>query len=638
MVRTLLSAVLVLLAQAPSQQSNAPVLATASIEGIVVQQGTTNSIAGADVELSRVEGTPKAPMDPAVSNAFAQVIQGGGPSGPVPPPQLAPEVRYAKTGADGKFVFKDLKEGKYRLVSIKIGGTYNPAEYGQHDPRQRGLNFLLPEGQAMTGVRLEMVATGAISGRIVDADGEPMGHVSIMALEPQIQQVQRVFNIMQASYTDEHGDYRLFWLPPGRYYVAAKVEDLQKRSIPADEIPPGRRGPYTRAETPVVIRHTLPTGEVVEDAYALVYNGGPIDPDQARPVDVRPGATSFGIDIPMAAGRVRSHHIRGLVIDSTGQPAKAASVTAIPRQFSADVLFLRGSSDANGAFDLAGAVPGSYSIFASTVEAPLVPASTGAAPPVNQTPVPALGYLPVDMGNSDVENVRIPTTRGFTLSGRVSVEGNAAGNAPDMRNVRIVLTRDPDIVGAPAGLMALPPLPPGTPATSRLANGQPDGTGVFSLLVAPGDYRVTVNGLPNTYVKSIRIAGADVLSNGFRLATATQNPLEIVMGADGGEVSATLTNDRMELVTNAVIALVPDSPINRRRAGAYRSGTTDGNGKFRITAVPPGTYKVFGWEYTAPGSWQDPEFLRPYESAGKTITVTENGKVDVPLTVLPLRQ
>src|SRR6185295_11054674 len=259
----------------------------------------------------------------------------------------------------------------------------------------------------------------------------------------------------------EQGEYRLFWLLPGSYYVAAKVEDLEKRTIPSDQIPPGRRGSYLRAEVPLVMSHMLPSGEVVENAFAVVYNGGVLDPAQAQPIDVRPGATSTGIEIPMAAGRLRSHHIRGLVLDASGQPAKGASVTALPRQFSADVLMLRGSTNSNGVFDLEGAVPGGYSIFVATTtqSAPPPPPGVTAAAPAT----PEQGYVTVDMGNSDLENVRIITTAGWTLPTRVTIEGHTVGNDPDMSRLRIVLTRDPDIVGSPAGLMTLPPLPPGTP-------------------------------------------------------------------------------------------------------------------------------------------------------------------------------
>jgi len=623
------------MSQGPAQQSNTTALTTASIEGIVIQLGTTNPIVGADVELSRVEGTPRAPMDPAVVTAFAQALQGNGTNDATPPRILAPEIQYAKTGTDGRFVFRDLKEGKYRLVSVKVGGTHNPAEYGQHDPRQRGLNFLLPEGQAMTGVQLGMVPTSAISGRVIDADGEPMGHVSVMALDPQTVDRQRVYNIMQAAYTNEQGEYRLFWLPPGRYIVAAKVEDLQKRTIPSDQIPPGRRGPYVRAEVPVVTRHTLPNGDVVEEAFAVVYNGGVLDPAQAQPIEVRPGATSTGVDIPMAAGRLRSHHIRGLVLDASGKPAKGASVTAFPRQLSADVLMLRGSTDNNGVFDLAGAVPGAYSIYASTTTQTNVP-SAGAASVNNRNqppPTPELGYLTIDMGNSDLENVRITTTSGWTLPARVTIEGHTVGNDPDMSRYRIVFTRDPDIIGSPAGLMPLPPLPPGTPPNSRLAHGQPDGAGAASLLVAPGDYRVSMTGFTaGNYMKSIRMGGIDVWNNGMRLISPPENALELVIGTDAGEVTGVLRNDRMELVTNAVVALVPLSTLLR-----FRNATTDADGKFRFPTVPPGAYKIYAWEYADPQQWQDAEFLRPYESAGKPIEMRPGGKVDIPLTVLPRR-
>jgi hypothetical protein len=147
-----------------------------------------------------------------------------------------------------------------------------------------------------------------------------------------------------------------------------------------------------------------------------------------------------------------------------------------------------------------------------------------------------------------------------------------------------------------------------------------------------------LGGVPaNTYVKAVRMAGLDVWNNGLHLISAPENPLEIVIGTDSGEVTGALTNDKKELVKNAVIALVPESPVIRRRPTSFRNGLSDSNGKFRIGAVPPGRYIVFAWEYAAPGSWQDAEFLRPYESAGTTIEVRENGKVETQLTVLPRR-
>src|SRR6516162_4021139 len=97
-----------------------------SIEGIVVRQGTNEPLGGVDLELSRVEGTSAAPLAPGVAQNFASLLNYNGPGLPAttganPPPLLAPEVKYASTSNDGRFTFKDLKEGKYRLTAVRGG-------------------------------------------------------------------------------------------------------------------------------------------------------------------------------------------------------------------------------------------------------------------------------------------------------------------------------------------------------------------------------------------------------------------------------------------------------------------------------------------------------------------------------------
>jgi len=88
---------------------------TASIEGVVVKLGTTDAVVDADVELSRVEGVAEAPMADAASAFFKTVLDGFGPSGAFPPAVIANEVQYAKSDASGRFLFRNLKPGKYLL-------------------------------------------------------------------------------------------------------------------------------------------------------------------------------------------------------------------------------------------------------------------------------------------------------------------------------------------------------------------------------------------------------------------------------------------------------------------------------------------------------------------------------------------
>src|SRR5688572_8993510 len=326
----------------PPSNTPPPAVATASIEGIVIRMGSNDPVAGADVELTRVEGTPSAPMTPQAIQYVSTVLQGGGPGGPLPPPAIAAEVLYAKTGQDGKFSFKELKAGKYRLVAARVGGTFYPAEYGQHDVRQRGLHFPIREGEATKDLKLEMMQTGAIAGRVLDEDGEPMGHILIMALEEQYREGERFLNMIQSVATDEHGNYRLYWLAAGSYYVAAVYEDQRRRTINPDPIPPGRRGPTDRATTPVILRSYDPDGTLVEETYSVVYNGSVTDPARSRPVEVRSGLTTGGVDISMGAGKVRVRHIRGVVINGATGQAGLASLVAVPKKTSPNMVVLTG--------------------------------------------------------------------------------------------------------------------------------------------------------------------------------------------------------------------------------------------------------------------------------------------------------
>src|SRR6185295_3694173 len=133
-------------------------------------------------------------------------------------------------------------------------------------------------------------------------------------------------------------------------------------------VPPGRAGTGEVASAPIVSR----IGDAVEETSALVYYGGVLDPDQAKSLELRPGATFGGADISMGVGKLRSAHIRGTVISSTGQPAAGADVTAVPRQWSPNVFVLRGKANADGTFDLAGAVQGSYAVFGTTSALPVL--------------------------------------------------------------------------------------------------------------------------------------------------------------------------------------------------------------------------------------------------------------------------
>ena len=618
---------------------NAATGAAASIEGIVVRQGTNEPIAGAELELSRVEGTAASPLAPGVADAFNSILYNVSYSlpaqGAVPPPLLAPEVKYGKTGSDGRFVFRDLKEGKYRLVAIRSGGLYYPVEFGQRDLSQRGLNFPVAAGEAKKDVKIEMVPTGAISGRVVDEDGQPMGHVLVMALTPQERSGEVRLEIERVVLTDERGEYRIFWLGPGKYTVAAVYEDQQRRTIDmAPMAPPGRTVARQRATSPVVIRQLLPDGSSVEEAYGVVYFGGTVDPRAARMIEVQSAETFAGADIPMGAGKMHTTHIRGVVINGdSGQPVNGVSVLAIPRQWRPNALVLEGVSKSDGSFDLAGAFSDSYVLTATSV--PFQPGSN-----VTERSTPQAGYIVLDVAASDVSNVRLVMRGATRLVGHVTIEGRAPSDSdPDLAKMIIGLTRDPDLIAMPQGVLPPPPPPPpatsagtpppaGTPNPRRQDPAQVAPNGDFALYASPGDFRLNVvTGIPaGMYVKSIRMGGEDLLRSALHVTGASSNSVEITIGTDGGTITGTVVQSGRAF-TNATVALVPDAP-NRAHAELYRNTTTDSEGNFRLAGVAPGNYKLFAWEWASTDSWQNADFIRGYEGLGKNIRVSPSGKVE----------
>ena len=138
--------------------------------------------------------------------------------------------------------------------------------------------------------------------------------------------------------------------------------------------------------------------------------------------------------------------------------------------------------------------------------------------------------------------------------------------------------------------------------------------------------------LQNTYVKSIRMGSADVLSDGLHLSITPQEQLEVTIGT-GAKLDGTVVNEKREPVVNATVALVPMTA--RRRIDLYRTTTTDTFGRYKLQGVPPGTYRAFAWEDVERDAWQNPDFLALIEGRGATVQVSEGGQATEDLIVIP---
>src|SRR5262249_28126719 len=136
------------------------------------------------------------------------------------------------------------------------------------------------------------------------------------------------------------------------------------------------------------------------------------------------------------------------------------------------------------------------------------------------------------------------------------------------------------------------------------------------------------------YVKSMRLGNADVLNNGLHLSGPPQGLLEIVIGANAGNIEGSVLNDRQQAMANETVVLVPDQRL-RQRSDLYKVVSTDSSGRFRMQNVTPGDYKLFALENVESGAWQDPAFIAAYEGAGRPIHIYEGTSENVQLQVIP---
>lgn len=572
-----------------------------SLQGRVVHWGTTDPIANVIVELRRVEAGMTAPY-------------------------------VATTTSDGAFAFANVPPGQYRIVAIRPG--YVNAEYGQRWPNGAGTPLTIPPGRAVSNVPIAMLQTGAITGSVRDALGRPLGNAEIQAFKATYQTGRRVLTRVQSVVSDDRGDYRLFWLAPGRYYVAARHPDIGNSVMRMGGMTigggVGRDGTVhyqelrSSGDNAAAARFDVDpqaTAATAKEKYAPVYYPNTTDETSAGTIEVTPGSEASAIDFVVAP--VPLQRVRGKVVyESNNEPAMSARVQYVtstgaspaddPRSMFGPVASAAAVQCCEGMFEL-GLAPGSYTLVAA----------------VNNLN----SRTNVNVGDGDVDGVVLAIGRSFNIAGRLTFEGRVPTPA-ELNAFRISLAMDPPVAGL---------LP--TSYSNVLPGGSltlPAGRGDFRISVLPllpaaGAFPIPPNNVPasfkDLYVKSIRLGDADVLNRGLHLEGAVQEPLDIVIGTLTGAVEGSVSNDDRQPLPGVVVALVPDV-ARRGRVDLMKSTSSDASGRFRLDGVPPGDYVAFALDGVEDGEWQNPEYIAAREARGTAVRVGAGTSTTTALTAL----
>jgi protocatechuate 3,4-dioxygenase beta subunit len=270
-----------------------------------------------------------------IAGARIMLFPAGRPTGPLGmPPQTL-------TDQDGRYVFEQVAAGGYRVQVQKAG--FAPVS----DPAQPPPVITVAAGQSLDNVDFRLQKGGAITGRVLDANGDPMSDARIMAMRrgPSSAPGGRLLPApMQGmQQTNDLGEYRVSGLAPGEYFIAAAPRGMSPFGGPGVSPAPAGTARMTTAMT---------------------FYPGTTDQVAAQVIVVAPGAEVGNIVFTMQT--TPSFSVSGIVVDESGSPVAHAMVMLMgdPRSGMFGPAGSAQSQD-DGRFVIGEVTAGSYRVNAS---------------------------------------------------------------------------------------------------------------------------------------------------------------------------------------------------------------------------------------------------------------------------------
>jgi hypothetical protein len=440
------------------------------------------------------------------------------------------EPRATITNSDGSYSLTDLPAGAYTVSATRTG--YATQVYGQ-GRSMSGTPVRLGAGQNVANIDLTLAAGGVIAGRILDEDGSPFAGAVVEALVTRTEAGTNILFSVASSQTDDRGEFRLFGLRPGEYYVSAADPAFRTISSP--------RG----------VLHYSPT----------YYPGTPFA-DQATRVAI--GGTAESPRIEFRIRLVPPARVSGRLIAYDGKPLLSGTVIMSP--FDGQGVPIAPPEDItilpDGAFVFGHVVPGRYQIRARGQSDPGGPA--------------LFAVFSADVMGADVQGISMTLRPGAHVDGRVAVDAKHATRPPTLSTLRV---RAPFTDGNGFG-------------DALTGTVQTDGT--FEIRgVMSGAHQFVLEGLPPPWVvKSVMLRGSDVTDLEVPVAEHDQlHNLTITIAEGASEVSGVVQNARNVPLADVGVMVYPSVPIFwRRTSRRMRVTYTDRDGRFSVPGLPAGEY------------------------------------------------
>jgi hypothetical protein len=539
----LLSTAALVAGQGPAQTAPSPAqVGTAVLEGVVRRADTRIPIDGVTVSLSGASGR-------------ATVI----------------------TDTAGRFRFANLAATTYNLTAGRDGYAVPDARPDELRSETARATVIVSD-QKTTQSLLELLPGGRVSGRVYDTKGQPLANVQVLPFIERYSAGRRTLIVPQSASgvkTDDRGEFRMWGLIPGQYYLRAQFLAVGTTYFPNAAQPTNAQAITVRAdsETPADI-HMVSVSAVKISGRIVA------DPNVARSGIVFTLTPREDMDVvePSVGAAARSRR----------NPAARA---------------------ADERFELTASYPGLYDLFAAGTR-------------VDGTQY--VGRIPLDVRDRDIADVSVVMLPTFNVKLRIGGDrGTLPMGAPGLQPIAAI----------PASLRPRRVIPT---AEERAANPSAAPAETFAGVIE-GQYHVdfTLQTTTDVYVADIRQGQKSVYEDGT-IVVSKDAPLEVdvTLARPGGVIRGVVRDATGKPVESAEIRLIPDG---RRRENPllYRQGTSDVEGRFSIQGAAPGSYKLFAWSNIPRGIERNARFMQSFEQFGKAVTITAASSQNAALTLIP---
>jgi hypothetical protein len=528
----------------------------------------------------------------------------------------------------GRFAFPNVPSGPYKLYASRDG--YVKALYGANTMATPQI-MLRPE-QAVKNVVMAMTPTGAISGRIKNAYGDPMGNVVVRAERYVYEEGYKVLEPSLTVITNDLGEYRLYFLQPGIYLVSASpdsgpfahpdgtVSIGNVAKLPGN--PFGRSRNWSARVTlgelaALGVLSPADSGEI----YLAAYYPGVTDPSLATAIDLRPGDNRSNTDFVVTS--LSAVTIRGR-ISNIPAGVSAGDVSVM-------VSEIPGSVSASGEFEVRGVAPGKHDIVATFGDLSEDLSFYGpglsqgpVSPPNPNPPLRLLAKTTVQVGSSDLNDVTLALSKGHRFNGRITAEGAASDKREALLKSLVV-----QIMPFPLSFETAPPPVSVSPDGTFTVNGVVSGQ--YQIQITGGD--AAFGGMRAAYIKSAEMGGLDALNPTLVIDGEPRGELQIVLADQRGVATVTAVDEKQHPVPGARIVLVPDVP-RRQHFDLYAEVRVGDTGKGTLV-IPPGEYTAYAWEEIQEGAWWDPEVLQKVQGRGRPVRISPTATQTLELRVIP---